>query len=83
MDSSNLDATARALESSQDRFETLLVFCTLLVVVGLIMEYVGPIRDALAVRPRNRKLILTAVAGILITVGVSGELCPPPRNLDV
>lgn len=73
MDLPALERAASALENSLDFWEGWLAVSTLLVVVGLILEYWHEVRDLIKepIRWESAQKILGA---ILVTVGVSGEL---------
>jgi hypothetical protein len=76
MDLPALQTTINDLEKSLDSLESWLLVATLLVVVGLVLEYWHDIPEALA-KLRNgwdTKSVLVIVGGILITMGVAGEL---------
>lgn len=62
------------LESSSDCLSVWLFISTLLVVIGLVIEYRHDLMELLSKRPLDKKLLQTIVGGVLITVGVAGEL---------
>jgi hypothetical protein len=73
MDLPALQTTINDLEKSLDSLESWLLVATLLVVVGLVLEYWHDIPEALA-KLRNgwdTKSVLVIVGGILITMGSS------------
>jgi hypothetical protein len=72
MDLSTLERSIDALETSLDSLAAWLLFWTALVVVGLIIEYVPEFVELR--RDVKRKKLFTLVGGVLITVGVAGEL---------
>lgn len=79
MDSSALESVSRSLESSLDRLAIWLAICTLLVVVGLIVEYWHDAEEfwvhatwPMAAFPWGK--VKALVGGLLVTVGVAGEL---------
>ena len=78
MDLSALERRVSALETSLDSLEYWIAISTLLVVVGLIVEYWHPLSDVIKeIRkspPFPWKKILEMTGGILVTVGVAGEL---------
>jgi hypothetical protein len=77
MELSALQKTTSALETSLDSIEFWLFLSTLAVVIGLVIEYWFPLRELLRAfreRPFPWKLLLEMVGGILVTVGVAGEL---------
>jgi hypothetical protein len=78
MDPSALSTAARSLESSSDSLSGWLFFFTLLVVIGLIVEYWHVFRNLLTKRNREAKHLQEVIGGILITVGVAGELAVQP-----
>jgi hypothetical protein len=57
-----------------DSLGSWLTFWTALVVVGLAVEYWHELRDLLRIRPFDWKKLQVLIGGILITVGVAGEL---------
>ena len=76
MDTSDLLGKIANLESSLDKFEFWLTFATALVILGLILVCRSEIREAIATLKKEwswRSLGVIA-GGILITVGVVGEL---------
>ena len=74
MDASALTVSIRSLESSLDRSGVWLTVCTALVVLGLVVEYLPAIADAVRSRPIRIGSFRGVVGGILVTVGVAGEL---------
>ncbi len=76
MDLSAIDGKIRNLETSLGSLELWLFWATLLVVVGLILEYWHEIPEELAAlrRTLSWKPLFVIVGAILITVGVAGEL---------
>jgi hypothetical protein len=77
MDLSALQREISGLESSLDSIEFWLFLSTLAVVVGLLVEYWFPLWElieALRKRPFPWKLVLEIVGGVLVTIGVAGEL---------
>lgn len=71
---SDLQQTAAALEKSLHRWESLLFVATLLVVVGLILEYFHQVRELVKKRPIKWKSIMEIVGAVFVVLGVSGEL---------
>ena len=45
-----------------------------MVVVGLIVEFAEDLRELITERPFKWRLLRTMVGGLLITIGVAGEL---------
>jgi hypothetical protein len=78
MDLSSLERSVKALETSLDSIESWLTVSTVLVVIGLIIEYWHPLKDfieALHKRPPFPwKESMEIVGGVLVTIGVAGEL---------
>ena len=76
MDTSAFERTINTLEASLDSLEVWLLFMTALVVIGLVLEYWYEIPEAIDQLRKawSWKPILVIVGGILITVGVAGEL---------
>ena len=79
MDPSALESVSRCLESSLDRWGGWILASTAVVVIGLAVEYWEPIRDFIKLWRRPgaafpRKKLAELVGGILITLGVAGEL---------
>jgi hypothetical protein len=74
MNSSALESSIKTLEMSLDSLGFWLSVWTFLVVLGLVIEYWHDVRDLIVARPFNWKLFQTLVGGVLITVGVGGEL---------
>jgi hypothetical protein len=78
MDLSALESAVRALEGSLDSVEWWLASATFLVVVGLILEYWHAVRELVenikARPPFPWKKLQEIIGGILVTVGVAGEL---------
>jgi len=74
MDLTALERAISDLERSLDSLTVWLFISTLLVVIGLVVEYWHDVKDLFMSRPFNRKLFQTIVGGILITVGVTGEM---------
>lgn len=74
MDLSSLETTAKSLETSLDRWSCWLSVSTILVVVGLIVEYGPDLAKLVKIRPFDKHLLLTMVGGALVTIGVAGEL---------
>jgi hypothetical protein len=79
MDPSALESVSRSLESSLDFWGLMLLVATLLVVIGLVVEYwheVGElwehVRWPMAAFPWDKVVALSG--GILVTIGVFGEL---------
>jgi hypothetical protein len=76
MDTSDFLGKIANLESSLDRFEFWLTFATALVILGLILVCGFEIREAIATLKKqwSWKPLGVIAGGILITVGVAGEL---------
>lgn len=74
MDLSTLQSKARSLEASFDSWSNWLAFWTVLVVLGLVIEYQPDIAKAWKSRTLDWSTLPTVVGGFLITVGVAGEL---------
>ena len=76
MDTSDLLGKIANLESSLDRFEFWLTFATALVILGLILVFGFEIREAIATLKKgwSWKPLGVIAGGILITVGLAGEL---------
>ena len=74
MDSATLQKMIGNLEASLDSLGSWLLCFTALVVIGLIVEYAHDLWKLFAERPFNTKLLITITGGILITVGVAGEM---------
>jgi len=76
MDTSDLLGKIANLESSLDRLEFWLTFATALVILGLILVCGFEIREAIATLKKewSWKPLGVIAGGILITVGVAGEL---------
>lgn len=79
MDPSALESVSRSLESSLDFWGSMLLAATLVVVVGLIVEYWHEIRGfweharwPMAAFPSDKLVAITG--GVLVTLGVAGEL---------
>ncbi|HXJ93288.1 MAG TPA: hypothetical protein VMT20_10460 [Terriglobia bacterium] len=82
MDASALESALKALEASLSSLATkldvlsyVLAFFTAVVVVGLVVEYNVDFREFFTGRPRDRrKHWPVVVGGIMVILGVSGEL---------
>src|SRR5262245_55332600 len=76
LDVPSLQQTIHDLEDSLDRLEIWLTAMTALVVLGLVLEYWHEIPEAIAKLKQawSWKSFLVVAGGILITVGVAGEL---------
>jgi hypothetical protein len=74
MDLSALEGAISKLERSLNSLGGWLVFFTLLVVIGLILEYAEDLKDLITKRPFKWKLLGAMVGALLITAGVAGEL---------
>ena len=73
----NAPALAKAVsnaEASLDALYPWLFGSTLIVVIGLATEYWPNVRRLLSERLINRILLIEMIGGILVTIGVSGEL---------
>ena len=86
MDLSALERRVSALEISLDFLESWITISTFLVVIGLIVEYWHPFCDLMeAIRKRPPfpwKKLLEITGGILVTIGVAGELWFQSRASD-
>jgi hypothetical protein len=74
MDLPSLENAIKALEKSLDSLGLWLTVWTALVVVGLIVEFAEDLKLLLTERPFKWRLFRTMVGGVLITIGVAGEL---------
>jgi hypothetical protein len=74
MDLPALETAIKALERSLDSLGVWLAAWTALVVVGLIVEFGEDLRELIVERPFKWRLFRAMVGGLLITVGVAGEL---------
>ena len=74
MDLPTLETAIKALEKSLDSLGVWLAVWTALVVVGLIVEFAEDLRELITERPFKWRLLRTMVGGLLITIGVAGEL---------
>jgi hypothetical protein len=74
MDLPTLETAIKALERSLDSLGAWLTVWTALVVVGLIVEFGEDLRELIVERPFKWRLLRGMVGGLLITVGVAGEL---------
>src|ERR1700737_4823955 len=74
MDLPTLETAIKALEKSLDSLGVWLAVSTALVVVGLIVEFAEDLRELITERPFKWRLLRTMVGGLLITIGVAGEL---------
>jgi len=78
MDLSALESSVKALETSLDSVGGWISASTILVVIGLVIEYWLPLRKLIAeIRKRPPfpwKLLMEMAGGVLVTVGVAGEL---------
>ncbi len=74
MDLPSLENAIKALENSLDSLGVWLTVWTALVVVGLIVEFAEDLKELLTERPFKWRLFRTMVGGLLITIGVAGEL---------
>jgi hypothetical protein len=74
MDLPSLELKIIALEKSLDSWEFWLTVATLLVVVGLVLEYWHEVRELLKARPVKWKSVRQIIGAIFVTVGVAGEL---------
>lgn len=74
MDLSALESAAKALDSRLDSLTFWLWVSTATVVVGLVIEYLQEFVELFKTRSFDRKKLRTLVGGLLITVGVVGEL---------
>jgi len=79
MDLSSLEGIAKALEKSLDFWGSMLLLATALVVIGLVVEYWHDVQEfwvrltwPMASFPWDKFTAL--VGGILVTIGVAGEL---------
>ena len=74
MDLSALEALPMPLKDHLIAGSSGFAVSTLLVVVGLILEYWHAVRDRLEERPLEWKSLQNIFGAILVTVGVAGEL---------
>jgi len=74
MDLPALENASKTLQHSLDSLATWLSIWTLLVVVGLIVEYAKEVFDIITIRPFHWPALWILIGGILITGGVAGEL---------
>jgi hypothetical protein len=74
MDLPAVETTIKALERYLDSLGVWLTVWTALVVVGLIVEFAEDLKELIAERPFRWRLFRGIVGGLLITVGVAGEL---------
>lgn len=74
MAASALEKAISTAEASVDSLSWWLLIATLVVVVGLIVEYSPDVKKLLTDRPLNRKLLVEMAGGVLVTIGVTGEL---------
>ncbi|HEX4486929.1 MAG TPA: hypothetical protein VH088_11710 [Terriglobales bacterium] len=70
--SDDLKGVISSLERTLDYWSFWLTVFTLLVVVGLVIEYEHDVREL--IKNFKWKLLQTVIGGILVTVGVAGEL---------
>ncbi|MBZ5729044.1 MAG: hypothetical protein LAP87_29215 [Acidobacteriia bacterium] len=74
MDISSLERIARSLEASLDCWTTWLTVATLLVVIGLILEYWYEVKKLATERPFKWRAFQELAGAVLVTLGVAGEL---------
>lgn len=74
MDASALAKTVSSAEKSIDALYPWLFGATAVVVLGLAVEYWPAIRELFSERPLNRRLLIEMIGGVLVIVGVAGEL---------
>lgn len=78
MDLSTLDSIAKDLEASLDRWTFWLWLSTAAVAAGLLVEYIPETVEFIKLLKRTRRFwrrkLFTVMGGVLITVGVVGEL---------
>jgi len=76
MSPEELQQSIKQLESALDNLGVWLLVAIALVVLGLVLEYAHQIPESIATYKKERTIwpLLVIVGGILITVGVAGEL---------
>lgn len=77
MNLSALESSLKSLEMSSDSLEAWLTWSTLLVVIGLIIEYWHEVPEAVRDIQAGKnvwKALCLILGGVLITLGVAGEL---------
>jgi hypothetical protein len=74
MDISALESMANSLERSLDRWSWWLSAATILVVIGLVLEYWPDLIKLMKSKPFDWLLLRTMIGGAFITIGVAGEL---------
>jgi hypothetical protein len=74
----DLEKNMKALEISLDSVEFWITVSTFFVVIGLVVEYWFPLRELIhEIRRRRtfpRKKLVEMIGGVIVTVGVAGEL---------
>jgi hypothetical protein len=83
MDLSALESAAKALELRLDSLTFWLWVSTATVAVGLLIEYLPEFAELIKTRPFDRKKLRTLIGGLLITVGVVGELVVAVKSSGV
>jgi hypothetical protein len=74
MDFAELERRILSLEQSLDSFEFWLAFSTLMVVVGLVLEYWYDVKRLVQERPFHWRALQEILGALLVTAGVAGEL---------
>jgi hypothetical protein len=78
LETADIIAAKSTLERSVDCWEGVSHFFAALVVFGLIVEYGGPIVDA--IRNHDWQFVAKSIGGVLVTIGVAGELIAGSRS---
>jgi hypothetical protein len=74
MDLPSLELKITALERSLDSWQSWLFVATLLVVVGLVLEYWHEVGELLKARPVEWKSVQQIIGAVFVIAGVAGEL---------
>jgi hypothetical protein len=80
METSSLERIASSLETSLDSWGHWLAAATLLVVIGLVLEYWYQVKKLAKERPFRWRAFQELMGAVLVTVGVAGELLVQMRS---
>lgn len=70
----SIEKSIKDLGDSLDSIETSVLVCNLVLLVGLVVEYWHDVKELFTKSPFDWRLFQTLLGGVLITLGVGGEL---------